>query len=131
MARVLTDYLAGEGIETRYQSLKNRHRSEVATECYEAAAIIIGTPTINNQMFPSVADFITYIKSLKFKNKIGGAFGSYGWSGEGAKLVQAEIKNLGYNVPADEVRYQWVPQEKDLDPLKALGKTIAAEIKKL
>ncbi|MDR2387938.1 MAG: MBL fold metallo-hydrolase [Deltaproteobacteria bacterium] len=131
MARVLTDYMAGQGIETRYHSLKNTHRSEVATDCYEAAAIIIGTPTINNQLFPSVSDFITYIKSLKFKNKIGGAFGSYGWSGEGAKLVQSELKTMGYQVPADEVRYQWVPQEKDLDPLKALGKTIADEIKKL
>ncbi|MDR2368286.1 MAG: FprA family A-type flavoprotein [Deltaproteobacteria bacterium] len=130
MARVLTDYLAGQGIETMYHSLKNKHRSEVATECYEAAAIIIGSPTINNQLFPSVSDLITYIKSLKFKNKIGAAFGSHGWSGEGAKLVQAELKALGYNVPADEVRFQWVPEEKDLEPLKALGKLIADEIKK-
>ncbi|MDR0622104.1 MAG: MBL fold metallo-hydrolase [Deltaproteobacteria bacterium] len=131
MARVLTDYLASQGIETHYNSLKNKHRSEVATECFEAAAIIIGTPTINNQLFPSVSDFITYIKSLKFKNKIGAAFGSYGWSGEGAKLVQAELKAMGYTVPCDEVRYQWVPQETDLDPIRALGKVLADEIKKL
>jgi flavorubredoxin len=131
MARSLADYLAGQGVETRYHSLKNTHRSEAATDCYEAAAIIIGTPTINNQMFPSVADFITYIKSLKFKNKIGAAFGSHGWSGEGAKLVQAELKTLGFSVPADEVRHQWVPLEKDLGPLLALGKTVADEIKKL
>ncbi|MDR1677697.1 MAG: FprA family A-type flavoprotein [Deltaproteobacteria bacterium] len=131
MARVLTDYIAGQGIETRYQSLKNRHRSEVVTECYEAAAIIIGTPTINNQLYPTIADFIAYAKGLKFKNKIGGAFGSHGWSGEGAKLVQADLKAMGYNVPADEVRYQWVPQEKDLESLKALGQTIVDEINKL
>ncbi|MDR1309687.1 MAG: FprA family A-type flavoprotein [Deltaproteobacteria bacterium] len=130
MARELTDFLAGQGIEAGYHCLKNRHRSEVATECFEAAAIIIGTPTINNQLFPSVADFIAYVKSLKFKNKIGGAFGSHGWSGEGAKLVQAELRNMGYSVPADEVRVQWVPQEKDLGPLKALGQSIADEIKR-
>jgi flavorubredoxin len=78
-----------------------------------------------------VADLITYIKSLKFKNKIGAAFGSHGWSGEGAKLVQAELKTLGYTVPADEVRVQWVPQENDLGPLKALGLTVAEAIKKV
>ncbi|MDR0356465.1 MAG: FprA family A-type flavoprotein [Deltaproteobacteria bacterium] len=131
MARELTDYLACQGIETRYHNLKNTHRSVATTDCFEAAAILIGSPTINNQMFPSVADFLTYVKSLKFKNKIGAAFGSHGWSGEGAKLVQAELKTMGFEVPSDEVRIQWVPQEKDLGPLKALGQTVAEAVKKL
>ncbi|MDR1487997.1 MAG: flavodoxin domain-containing protein [Deltaproteobacteria bacterium] len=131
MARELTDHLSRQGIETHYYSLKNRHRSAVATECYEAAAIIVGSPTINNQMFPSVADLLCYLKSLKMKNKIAAAFGSHGWSGEGAKLVQAELKTMGYNVPFDEVRVQWVPNEQDLLPLKALGQSISEEIKKV
>ncbi|MDR3203289.1 MAG: flavodoxin domain-containing protein [Deltaproteobacteria bacterium] len=131
MARELTDYLAQQGIETRYFSLKNQHRSEVVTECYEAAAILVGTPTINNQHFPSVADFLCYVKSLKMKNKIGASFGSYGWSGEGPKLVQSELQSMGFELPSPEVRIQWVPEEKDLEPLKVLGKTIAEAIKKL
>jgi flavorubredoxin len=131
MARELTDHLYSQGVEARYYCLKNQHRSHVATECYEAGAILVGTPTINNQMFPSVADLLCYLKSLKFKNKIGAAFGSYGWSGEGAKLVQAELKTMGWEVPADEVRVQWVPQENDLGPLKALGKVVADALKKL
>ncbi|MDR1657148.1 MAG: flavodoxin domain-containing protein [Deltaproteobacteria bacterium] len=130
MARELADYLYTQGIETRYYSLKNQHRSAVATECYDAAAIMVGTPTINNQMFPSVADLLCYLKSLKMKNKIGASFGSYGWSGEGAKLVQAELKTMGYELPSDEVRVQWVPQEKDLASLKALGLTVAEAVKK-
>jgi flavorubredoxin len=131
MARELTDYLALEGIEARYFSLKNQHRSQVVTECYDAAAILVGTPTINNQLFPSVADFFCYVKSLKMKNKIGAAFGSYGWSGEGAKLVQAELKGMGFELPCPEVRIQWVPEEKDLEPLKAMGKCVAEAVKKL
>ncbi|MDR2200001.1 MAG: FprA family A-type flavoprotein [Deltaproteobacteria bacterium] len=130
MARVLADHLGSLGVETKYLSLKNHHRSQVATEAYEAAAIIVGSPTINNQMFPSIADLLCYLKSLKLKNKIGAAFGSYGWSGEGAKLVQAELSAMGYALPGSEVRYQWVPKEKDLGPLKDLAKLIADEIGK-
>jgi flavorubredoxin len=130
MARELTDALGNLGVETKYLSLKNHHRSQVATEAYDAAAIIVGTPTINNQMFPSVADLLCYLKSLKMKNKIGASFGSYGWSGEGAKLVQAELKTMGYALPSAEVRYQWVPKEKDLEPLRELAKVVAAEIEK-
>ncbi|MDR1081538.1 MAG: FprA family A-type flavoprotein [Deltaproteobacteria bacterium] len=131
MARELTDALGARGIETVYLSLKNCHRSQVATESYEAAAVLIGSPTINNQMFPSVADLLCYLKSLKMKNKIGAAFGSHGWSGEGAKLVQAELAAMGWNMPSPEVRVQWVPKETDLQPLKELANTVADEIDKL
>ncbi|MDR1167062.1 MAG: FprA family A-type flavoprotein, partial [Deltaproteobacteria bacterium] len=96
MARELTDNLGSLGIEAHYVNLKHSHRSEVATAAYEAGAILVGSPTINNQMFPSVADLLCYLKSLKMKNKIGAAFGSHGWSGEGAKLVQAELGAMGY-----------------------------------
>jgi flavorubredoxin len=131
MARELTDALGARGIDTVYLSLKHSHRSEVATAAYEAAAVLIGTPTINNQMFPSIADLLCYLKSLKMKNKIGASFGSHGWSGEGAKLVQAELAAIGWKLPSPEVRVQWVPKEADLGPLKELAKTVADEIDKL
>ncbi|MDR2459764.1 MAG: FprA family A-type flavoprotein [Deltaproteobacteria bacterium] len=131
MARELTDALGHEGIDTHYLNLKHNHRSQVATESFEAAAILIGSPTINNQMFPSVANLLCYLKGLKMKNKIGAAFGSHGWSGEGAKLVQAELGSMGYSLPSPEIRIQWVPQEKDLTPIKELAKLIAAEINKV
>jgi flavorubredoxin len=130
MARELTDALTNNGVEAVYQNLKKSHRSEVVTQCYEAAAILVGSPTINNQMFPSVADFLCYLKGLKMKNKIGAAFGSHGWSGEGAKLVQAELASMGYQMPVAEVRNQYVPSEKDMGPIKEMAKIVAEAIKK-
>ncbi|MDR0548870.1 MAG: FprA family A-type flavoprotein [Deltaproteobacteria bacterium] len=130
MARELTDALASLGVEAKYQSLKNVHRSQAVTECYEAAAIVVGSPTINNQMYPSVADFLQYAKGLKFQNKIGASFGSYGWSGEAPKLIQAELATMGYALPSPEIRYRWVPLEKDLGPIRDLAKTLAEAIKK-
>ncbi|MDR2354314.1 MAG: FprA family A-type flavoprotein [Deltaproteobacteria bacterium] len=128
MARVLADSLGHLGVETRYLSLKHNHRSEIATEAYEAGLLLFGSPTINNQMFPSVADLLCYLKSLKMKNKIAAAFGSHGWSGEGAKLVQAELKTMGYELPYPEVRIQWVPREKNLAPLKELAKNLVTTL---
>ncbi|MDR1577365.1 MAG: FprA family A-type flavoprotein [Deltaproteobacteria bacterium] len=131
MARELTDALTNLGVEAKFQNLKTSHRSQVATECFEAAAILVGSPTINNQLYPSVADFLCYAKGLKFKNKIGGAFGSYGWSGEAPKLVQTELAAMGYDLPSPEVRYRWAPLEKDLNPIRDLAKSIAEAIKKV
>ena len=49
----------------------------------DAGALVVGSPTLNNGVFPTVADVLTYIKGLKPRNLFGAAFGSYGWSGEG------------------------------------------------
>jgi flavorubredoxin len=51
------------------------------TEVLDAKAIIVGSSTLNKGLFPTLADFLTYMKGLKPKGKIGAAFGSYGWSG--------------------------------------------------
>jgi flavorubredoxin len=131
MARELTDSLGARGIRTAYLCLKHCHRSEVVTEAYEAGAVLVGSPTINNQMFPSVADLLCYLKSLKMKNKIGAAFGSHGWSGEGAKLVQAELGGMGWKLPSPEVRIQWVPRDETLQPVRDLAKAVADELDRL
>ena len=56
----------------------------------------VGSPTLNNQLFPTVSDFLAYMKGLKPNNKIGAAFGSYGWSGESVKLITKELEAIKY-----------------------------------
>ena len=74
--------------------LRKWHRSDIMTEVLDARAIIVGSPTLNNGLFPTVSDFLTYMKGLKPKNKIGAAFGSYGWSGEAVKLIPNELEAM-------------------------------------
>jgi len=70
------------------------------------------------------------MRGLKFQNKVGAAFGSYGWSGEAPKMVQAALAEMKYQLPATEVRYQWVPTEADLEPVRALARSVAAALPK-
>ena len=125
MAGELADTLGSLGVLTRLMNLKANHRSDVVTEVYTAGAVLIGSPTINNDLYPTVADMLCYLRGLRFQNKIGGAFGSYGWSGEAAKLVQAALGEMKYQLPAKEVRFQWAPVEADLEPVRELARTVA------
>jgi flavorubredoxin len=100
------------------------------TEIYTAGAVLVGSPTLNNGLYPTVAELLSYMRGLKFQNKLGGAFGSYGWSGEAAKLVQAALEEMKYQLPAPEVRFQWAPKEADLEPVRALGRAVAAALPK-
>lgn len=90
--------------------------------------MVVGSPTLNNGLFPTVSDLLTYMKGLKPKNKVGAAFGSYGWSGEAVKLVTKELEEIGFDMITPGVRVQCVPDDKALDSCRELGKKIAAAL---
>jgi flavorubredoxin len=125
MAEAIADALGEEGVYARPMHLRNCHRSNIITEVLDAGAVIVGSPTFNNGLFPTVSDFLTYMKGLKPKNKIGASFGSFGWSGEAVKLINKELEEMKFDVIDPGVRVQFVPEDKGLDACHELGKKIA------
>jgi flavorubredoxin len=130
MAHAIVHSLGQEGVDAKPMHLRNWHRSDILTEVLDAAAIIIGSPTLNNGLFPTVGDFLTYLKGLKPKNKIGAAFGSYGWSGEAVKRINGELEEMKFEVIDPGIRIEFVPDEKGLDACRELGKKIAGRLPK-
>ncbi len=128
MARAVGEGLTAGGASPTLMSLKSCHRSDVATEVLRAGALVVGSPTINNQMFPTVADVLTYLKGLKFKDLVGGAFGSYGWSGESVKHIEAIFEEMKIELPAESVKIRYVPDEAALAQCRALGESIAKRV---
>jgi len=129
MARAIGDGLAGEGAAVKLMPLSASHRSDVASEVLDAAALVVGSPTINNTMFPTVADVLCYLRGLKPKGMVGAAFGSYGWSGEAIKHVSAALEEMGVEPVAEPVRAKYVPTQADLEACCQLGHQIAWKIK--
>ncbi len=125
MAEAIAEGLAGEGVDVKPLSLRHCHRSDIMTEVMDAGAVIIGSPTLNNGLFPTVADFLTYMKGLRPKGKIGAAFGSYGWSGESVKLINKELEAMRFQVIDPGVRIQYVPDEKGFEACRELARKIA------
>ena len=100
------------------------------TECLDAGAIIVGSPTLNNGLFPTVSDVLTYLKGLKPLNKVGAAFGSYGWSGEAVKLITKDLEEMKIKVIDPGLRIQYVPDKQGMEACEELAKKIAAELPK-
>jgi len=128
MASTIADGVASTGAYAKVMPLHGSHRSDVATELLEAGAVVVGSPTINNQMFPTVADVLTYIKGLKFKNLIGSAFGSYGWSGEAVNLVQDQLTDMKVDIASESLNIKYVPREEDLQKCLEMGKTLGEKL---
>jgi flavorubredoxin len=130
MARAIAESMAREGVRVKLLSMNDVHRSEVVYEVLEAGALIAGSPTLNNNILPQMADVMTYLKGLKPANLIGAAFGSFGWSGESVKDLEAILKEMKVEIVAEPVSVKHVPGKDVLGKCTELGKTVAAELKK-
>jgi flavorubredoxin len=128
MADAIATGVADAGAMARPMKLREWDRSDIMTEVLDAAAVVVGSPTLNNGLFPTVADFLTYMKGLKPKNKLGAAFGSYGWSGESPKLVYDALSEMKFDLVDDPLKIQYVPQEEGIGKSEALGRKIGEAI---
>ncbi len=127
MADAIAAGLAAEGIAVRPMYLRKWHRSDVMTDVLDAKAVVVGSPTLNNGLFPTVSDFMTYMKGLKPQGKIGAAFGSYGWSGEAAKMITRELEDMKLEV-VEPTRHQYVPDQSSLEESYEFGRAIGKMI---
>jgi flavorubredoxin len=129
MALAIADGLLRENISTKVLNLRYNHRSEIITEILDAKAIIIGSSTLNNNMLPRMADILTYMKGLKPVNRIGAAFGSYGWSGEAVGQLTQYLQDMKFTLAAPGLKVLYGPNEDDLKQCAALGQQIGQMIK--
>jgi len=130
MAKAILEGISSEGVEVKLLKLRENHRSDVMKEVLDARAVLVGSPTLNNGMFPTVADFLTYMKGLKPKNKIGVAFGSYGWGGGAVKAVENELEAAKFEMIKPDLAFKFRPTEEELQKCFEFGQKIAEKIKK-
>jgi flavorubredoxin len=102
------------GVEVKLFHLRKSPYSEAINEIQDAKAIIIGSPTLNNGLFPTVGGFLYYLKGLRPKNKIATAFGSYGWMGGAVKEIMARLKDMELELlePVPDLKYPATKQQE-------------------
>ena len=129
MANAIAEGLIQSGIPAEIISSHSCERSEAITKIMGAGVLVVGTPTINNNMYPSLGDILTYMRGLKPKIAVGGAFGSFGWSGEGAKQVAEALTNMNIEQPAAPLAVKYVPDAEAVAKCVEFGKTLAEALK--
>jgi len=128
VANALAEGISSEGVVVNLYRLRETHNSDVIAQILEAKAVLVGSPTLNNGLFPSVASFLAYMKGLKPRNKIGAAFGSYGWGGGAKRAIEAEMKASGIELLESGLDYNYRPTGKELEEAVEFGRTVAKKI---
>jgi len=107
----------------------NFHEAKIE-DLKTADAIALGSSTFHYKMLPPMEKFIDSLSKLNAKDKVGAAFGSYGWSGEAPGMIAEKMRAIGMKVIDPVLRVQYAPAEKDLEECKRLGKDLANKVKK-
>ena len=128
MAEALAAGINKEKVPAKPLHLRKWHRSEIMTEVFDARAVVVGGPTLNNGLFPSLADFLCYMRGLKPLNKIGAAFGSYGWSGESTKIIAKELEAMKFDMIDPGLKIQYVPDKESLEQCYEYGRKIGKAV---
>jgi len=112
------------------KKLSNNDISDIITELQDSKLILLGSPTLNNGMMPTMGAFLTYLKGLKPRNRVGFVFGSYGWGGQAVGEIEKILQSLNWDLPFDNVNLNYVPDKKELKDVKEIGIKIGKYLKK-
>lgn len=127
MAEAIADGILQEAPQTYVKVLNiNRDdKNDVLTEIWRSKAVLVGSPTINYGHSFAIAGLLEMMKGLKFKKKKAAAFGSYGWSGDAVKQLNAKLQEAGFELVDEGIAKLWVPDEASLDDCRTYGSNFA------
>jgi flavorubredoxin len=115
-------------VEVEVLDIENSTIGELDERINRCSAIIVGSPTINQNILLPVYKLFAVINPLRDKGKLAGAFGSYGWSGENKKMLQSNLANLKLNFFEEGIFIKFTPdaeeEKKCIEYGRAFGKTL-------
>lgn len=122
MAEFIAKGLGMAGVEYKIFNTATADRNDILAEVFKSKGVILGSSTVNNGLLTSLMPVIEDLIGLKFINKVGAAFGSYGWSGESPKLLSEYLTKAKIEVIQEGLKAKYMPDTEELDKCIEFGK---------
>lgn len=128
VAAMLQDYLEKSNIAVEVINVNKTSKEDAIKSIERADALFIGSSTRYADMIGNLEAVLEELENMNLENKLGAAFGSYGWSGEAIEVVQDYlnktnmrilntseiIKSTGMTDVQFPIRVRFSPQEDDV-----------------
>lgn len=128
MAVPIAEGIRAEGLDCRVVKLRATPMSVAIKEFWKSRGALIGSPTLNNILYPSVAEFLTHLRGLRPKNRLVGAFGSYGWGGGAVRDAYEEFKKMGLQAVEPGYQIPYRPSRADEEGAFEFGRNFARQV---
>jgi len=129
MARKIAEGIADAGIDVKLFDIAQADRTEAVKELLDAKGLVLGSSTHDNDMLPTMAAFMEFLKGLKPKNRIAATFGSYGWAGGATASIEKELKKAGIEIAQPSISVKFFPDENETKACYEYGKSFANMLK--
>lgn len=116
-AFAIESVMEDKGYSTSIYNVSLTHISDIMTDLITAEYICVGSPTLNNNMLPTVAAFLCYLQGLAPKNRKAIAFGSYGWGGQSIGMVEKQLVESGFDVKSVQ-KTKYIPHKDELERIR-------------
>ena len=128
IARRILEGASAAGATVKLHRLTTSPLSEIMNDILEAGGVMIGSSTQHNDVLATVGGFLTYLKGLRPVNKIGAAFGAYGWAGGAMKTLEQAMTDTGITVASPGLAFKWVADPKGQEQCFNFGLEFAKKV---
>ncbi len=118
-----------EGMDCKVIKLRATPMSVAIKEFWKSRGCLIGSPTLNNLLYPSVAEFLTHLRGLRPENRIIGAFGSYGWGGGAVREAYEAFNKMKLEVFEPGIQVLYKPSIEDETKCYDFARDFARKVK--
>ena len=126
--KIAQGILQSENFEVEVTDIENISAEDLEIKIISADAILVGSPTINQNTLMPVYKLFSLINPIRDKIKVAGAFGSYGWSGEAPKIILENFRNLKLRIFDETASFKFSPGAEKSDALIDFGKRFAKKV---
>lgn len=128
MADVIQSELESQGFDVSRFALSDMRDDDYRNALEQADVLLVGTPTIQRDAPPHVWHALSLISSVTPHSRIGAIFGSFGWSGEAVKMVEARLAGLKYKLAAESLSFRFTPTDENMEACRKFAEQVAGSV---
>jgi len=113
MGKYICGKLNERGIKADSHEITEMDINDALELINKSTGFLVGSPTINQDAVEPAWRLLTSISVIPNRGKPSGAFGSYGWSGEGVGMMTERLKSMKFKTIDEGLKFKLVPGDKD------------------
>ena len=126
--KIAEGILQAGDIEVDVCDIEKLDLTTIEQKIIHSASIILGCPTFSQNILLPVYQVFALINPIRDRGKLAASFGSYGWSGEGTKLINSNLSNLKLKLMDEGLQVKFTPHNDILVKCVEYGKTFGRKL---
>jgi anaerobic nitric oxide reductase flavorubredoxin len=128
MMNAVAQGISKTGIPLKIFDVSRTHVSYILPSLWTKSGVMIGAPTYEAGLFPTMGEVLRMAALKNIKNKKFAMFGSYGWSGGALKEINEIVKPVNWPL-TDSFEFIGMPTDEELKKGEEFGRKFGQLIK--